>query len=649
MLVATAGHVDHGKTTLVQRLTGVDTDRLPEEKKRGVSIDLGFAYAELGGNERIGFIDVPGHEKFVRNMLAGVGSIDLALLVVAADDGPMPQTREHLAILSLLGIDQAVVVITRTDLVDSAQITSVTAQCTDLLSGTGLDGAPIYPVSSHTGDGLEALRTFLREQATVARQTNSKGRFRLAVDRQFTIAGSGLVVTGTVFSGQLDSSQAVTLMPAGQSIRVRGLRVQDQDAPRATAGDRCALNLNASDLGRQVVSRGDWLIGEPEGVSTQRIDVDLTLLPGETRPLKHWSPVHLHWATASTTGRIALLTESNLAPGETTLAQLVLDTPMFICAADRLVIRDQSAQRTIAGAVVIDPFGPARGRAQPGRISTLNAMRNLQAADAMQTMLQISEDGVEPDTVGQMFNLTPSELASQLASCDAVSVELNAGTRQASSRYVQKQQWPKIENAVINSLSLTHDERPDALGLHQHELIQQIRDTVKTSRPLALAAIGSAVAQGTVKRNGRFLHLAGHQPKLGDALRKQWERIAPHLSATTLRPPVVTDLAKTLDTDKTALQTVLLEAAERGLIVRFAPNRFFHAEAITRLANIVETLGSENPDGFDARQFRDASQIGRNLSIEVLEYFDTQRLTRRIGDKRLVIGESSLLFGPLPT
>ena len=647
MLIATAGHVDHGKTTLVGKLTGVDTDRLPEEKKRGVSIDLGFAYAQLDDEIRVGFIDVPGHEKFVRNMLAGVGSIDLALLVVAADDGPMPQTREHLSILSLLGVQNAAIVLTRIDLVEPEAVAQASAQCQALVADTPLRDAPVFPVSSVNGDGIDALKTYITQQALQSQRINNAGRFRLAVDRQFSIAGSGLVVTGTVFSGKLSRDESVILMPQGKPIRVRELRVQDEPAQFAQAGDRCALNLNASDLGRTNIERGNWLTGEPEGATTQRVDVELTLLASEQRPLAHWAPAHLHWAAGSTTGRIALLGEQTLAPGQTALAQLVLDDPWLICAGDRIVLRDQSAQRTIAGAVVIAPFGPVRGRAQPARIALLNALRKTKAATAIHDLLPVSTDGLDPRQVADSFNLSPAELAAQLEASDAVQVEINVGTSRSTARYVDPVQWAGAESAIIQTLTQAHQQNPDMLGLAQHDVIKQAQALCATSRTLVNAALSAAVSQGLVKRNNQYLHLTDHRPVLSEQLRKQWEPIAPHLSPTTLRPMVVSELAKTLEIDKSALQTVLLEAAERGLISRFAANRFFHPEALIRLAHIVETLGNENPDGFDARQFRDASQIGRNLSIEVLEYFDTQRLTRRIGDKRVVIGNSVQLFGAL--
>ncbi|MBT7758081.1 MAG: selenocysteine-specific translation elongation factor, partial [Rhodospirillaceae bacterium] len=367
MIIATAGHVDHGKTTLVRALTGVDTDRLPEEKKRGLTIDIGFAYQDIGGDGDtgagigtgtvMGFVDVPGHERFVKNMLAGVASIDFALLVVAADDGVMPQTVEHLAILGLLGIKQGAVAITKIDRVDPDRIEAVAEEIEAILAPTFLAGCPLFPVSGEIGTGMAALQQHLEAAARGHAERAVQGNFRLSIDRAFTVPGAGLIVTGAVFSGQVAVGDRLILASQdraeGIEARVRGLRALDREAEVGRAGQRCAINIAGADLHQSVVSRGDWLLAAPIFLPVRKFDARVRVLDSEAKPLAHWTPVHLHLAAADITGRIAVLGERRIMPGEDALAQLVLDAPIGALFGDRFILRDQSAQRTLAGGVVI--------------------------------------------------------------------------------------------------------------------------------------------------------------------------------------------------------------------------------------------------------------------------------------------------------
>ena len=374
MIVATAGHVDHGKTALVRALTGVDTDRLPEEKQRGLTIDLGFAYHPLDGGHVLGFVDVPGHERFVRNMLAGVGSVDLALVVVAADDGVMPQTREHAAILDLLGVTECIAVVSKTDKVGAARVAEVGAEIESLLSATGMRGAEIHRVSALSGAGVDGLAAALREQALGFAARAANGRFRLCIDRVFTLKGAGLVVTGTVHAGTADTGERLVVTPGGHEARIRGIHAQDRPAECARAGERCALNLAGRDLGPEKIGRGDWVVDRTLHAPSDRIDVRLRVLPAETRTLRHWTPVHVHLAASHSTARIAVLGAGSIAPGGDGRVQVVLDRPLHALAGDRIVVRDQSATRTMGGGTVVDPFSPRRGRARPARLAWLDAI-----------------------------------------------------------------------------------------------------------------------------------------------------------------------------------------------------------------------------------------------------------------------------------
>ena len=374
MIVGTAGHIDHGKTSLLRALTGIEGDRRPAERQRGITIDLGYLYADLGDGSPTGFIDVPGHERFVHNMLAGASGIDCVLLVVAADDGLMPQTREHLAIVELLGIRRALVALTKIDRVEPQRVQQVRTQVEHLLASGPLARSPIFPLSSSTGEGVAALREALGGLAGEVRERSREGYFRLAVDRAFSVAGSGIVVTGTAFSGQVAVGDELLLGNAGRPVRVRGLHAQNRPAQQAWAGQRVALNIAGERLALEQIQRGDWLLQAALHAPTTRVDIDFRLLPDELRDFTHWTPVHLHLGTQDVTGRLALLEGEQLEPGHRAFAQLVLNAPIQALHGDRLVLRDQSAQRTLGGGRVLDGAAPARNRRTPARLAQLQAL-----------------------------------------------------------------------------------------------------------------------------------------------------------------------------------------------------------------------------------------------------------------------------------
>jgi len=419
MIVATAGHIDHGKTLLVKTLTGVDTDRLPEEKARGISIDLGFAYWPLADGAVIGFVDVPGHERFIRNMLAGVCGIDFALLVVAADDGVMPQTVEHLHILDLLDIRRGVAVITKIDRVPPERVEKVRSEIAALLAPTRLAGIGILPVSAVTGAGIEDLKQALATaaRAFAARMTGGQ-HFRLAIDRAFTIAGSGTVVTGTVFNGTVAAGDRLVVSPKGAPVRVRGIQMRGQTAERAQAGERCALNLTGADL--ETVARGDWVLAEAIHAPTQRMDVRVALLASEPQPLKHWTPLHLHLATADVTARISLPGEAAIAPGASAIAQLALAKPVGALNGDRFILRDQSARRTLGGGTVLDPHARAARRASPARRAELAALERGSPEAALSELLKDETRGVDLKRFERTFNLKPERLSALYAAAGVV-------------------------------------------------------------------------------------------------------------------------------------------------------------------------------------------------------------------------------------
>jgi selenocysteine-specific elongation factor len=638
LIIATAGHIDHGKTVLVKALTGEDTDRLPEEKARGMSIDLGFAYVPLGDDEIIGFVDVPGHERFVRNMVAGVTGIDHALLVVAADDGPMPQTREHLAILDLLGVPGGAIALTKIDRVEPGRVTEITAAIANLVRGTFLEGVPVFPVSAPRNEGVEALNAHLAEVAAQLRVRRAAGGFRLAVDRSFVLRGAGVVVTGTVFSGQVTVDDSLTISPSGLTVRVRSIHAQNREARTGGVGERLALNISGPGVSRERVGRGDWLVSDKLHASADRLDVRLRLLPGEPSPLRHGAAVHVHLGAADVTGRIALLTNRQLAPGGAGFAQLVLDDPVACLGGDRFILRDRSAQRTIAGGVILDPQAPARGRRRPDRLAILAALENASPAAALDSLVAACASGVDLGWFAHIRNLGCSDFGALVDAANMVRVG-----RSGQERGFAPHRWVEFGTAVLRALAAPG---PDAgpRGIGENVLCRAIDPPL--SRAVMDLLLDSLAAEARIVRAGGFVRLPGMAGGLSGADARLWEFTRPLLDAGGIRPPRVRELAESLALTPEATEKFLARMAASGLVYRVAGNRFFRPGAVRLLAEIAEAVAADSDGGnFDARAFRDRSGIGRNLTIEVLEYFDAQGLTRRNGGARRIVRTAERIFG----
>lgn len=632
MIVATAGHIDHGKTVLVRALSGVDTDRLPEEKRRGMSIDLGYAYRSLGETERLGFIDVPGHERFVANMLAGVTGIDFALLVVAADDGPMPQTREHLAILNLLGIDHGAVAITKIDRVESDRVEAVVEDVQAMLSETVLSDAEVFRVSGISGEGVDDLRDYLDAAATVLSGPDApRGNFRLAIDRAFTLQGAGLVATGTVFSGAVNVGDTLVVSPEGLRVRVRSLHAQNQEAQAAGIGERCALNITGNELRRYKVRRGDWLVSETAHAPTARLDIRLQVLESERRVFRHWTPVHVHVGAEHVTGRAALLDARSLEPGESGWAQLVLDREIGALAGDRIVLRDQSAQRTVGGGPVIDPFPPRRGRAKPERLKALETLLGHDPGHLLESLCGASPQGVSLSQFAVARNLRDDEIERVTNETDLAFVG-----PQGSRLAITAARRDVLESTILQTLSDSHEQEPGKPGLSIHALREQQPERVN---PDLLDAMLHALSEGgQIEQSGGIYRLPGHRAELTDQDAKLWARLEPMLEDESLRPPTISELANQVGQSKRPVERMLARAARLGLIVRVTDNRYFLSSGLQELADIVESAASSNPDGtFSVAEFRDRTSIGRNLAIELLEYFDRTGFTARQGDRRRLL------------
>jgi selenocysteine-specific elongation factor len=629
VIVGTAGHIDHGKTALVKALTGVDADRLKEEKARGITIDLGYAYSDLGDGRQLGFVDVPGHERFVHNMLAGATGIDAALLVVSAAEGVKPQTIEHLQIIDLLGLDRGIVALTKADLANDDQILERMAEIETLLASTSLKGAEILPVSSLTGQGVGELKESLLKLGESSK--GATGFARLAVDRCFVLAGAGVVVTGTVHAGEIKVDDRLLLTPSGLEARVRSLHAQNRQAEKGRAGERCALNLSGPRLSKDAVRRGDW-VGSPElHAPTERIDMRLKLLLSEGQPLKHWSPVHVHLGAAHVMGRVALLEGNTLAPGEQALAQLVLEEKVGVLAGDRIILRDPSATRTVAGAVIVDPFGPPRNRRTPRRLAELRALGEADAA-ALASLLRLEAGYVDLARFGLARNLKVAEVERLLA--EASGVRLAAFGLLAETR-------AQASVDLIDTLKTYHGTNADSPGLQP----ERLRLTMKKRWPQAVfrAFLDQEVAAKTVVVDGPFLRLPGHSLKLGARDEALWKKISAELIRERFRPPRVRDFAQSYGVPEADVRRLMRRLGQLGRVVEVAQDQYFLRPVVAEMIGVAHGFGAE----FTAAQFRDRLDNGRKVAILILEFFDRHGITVRRGDLRRTVATKLEQYGPV--
>jgi len=631
LIVGTAGHIDHGKTALLKALTGQQGDRRREERERGITIDLGYAYADLGEGTLTGFIDVPGHERFIHNMLAGASGIDCLLLVVAADDGVMPQTREHLAIVELLGIRRALVALTKIDRVEAERIATVRRQIDDLLTSGPLAGAPVFPVSSITGQGVDALRTALVAEAARTKARGTDGHFRLAIDRAFSVSGTGVVVTGTAFAGRVQVGDELQLSPSGRSVRVRGLHAQNREAGQAHAGQRVALNLAGERLTVEQIHRGDWLLQPLLHAPTQRIDIQFQLLPGEPHELKHWTPVHAHLGAQDVTARIALLEGESLAPGAWMFAQLLLNAPIHAVHGDRIVLRDQSAQRTLGGGRVLDPFAPPRNRRRDARLAQLRALDASSLEQGLPGLLAEAHNGLEPQALERQFN-RPRD-GWQLP---ASAVEI--ATRQGP-RLFDQQRWQTLGSLLLAALQRFHEEQPDELGPDRDRLRRFALPQLE--RPVFIALLEQALCAGEIASSGPWLHRPDHQVRLTAQEEALKARLWPLLEAGRFDPPWVRDLASALGAEEMQTRQLLRKLARLGLLQQVVKDLFYPEPTIRQLAGHALQLEAQS-GVIRAAAFRDQIQLGRKRSIQLLEHFDRIGFTRRFGNERKIRHDNAL-------
>lgn len=605
MIIATAGHVDHGKTTLLQAITGVNADRLPEEKKRGMTIDLGYAYWPQPDGKIPGFIDVPGHEKFLANMLAGVGGIDHALLVVACDDGVMAQTREHLAILQLTGKPSLTVALTKADRVSEARINEVRESVLETVKEFGWQDAALFVTAATCGTGIDELREHLL--SLPERAHPRQYRFRLAIDRAFTVKGAGLVVTGTALSGEVKIGDSLWLTGADKPMRVRGLHAQNSKTESAFAGQRIALNISG-DAEKLDIKRGDWLLAEQPLQPVERVIVQLQ----SHAPLQQWQPLHIHHAANHVTGRISLL--------EDDLAELVLDMPLWLADNDRLVLRDISARVTLAGARAILLHAPRRGKRQPAFLAWLQQLKHAENdQQALDTHLQRS--AVTLSNFAWARQLTAQGLQELLTRPDYLRAGNSLLSDEMATRWKQK---------LLDTLERYHQQHDDQPGPGRERLRRMALPG--EDEPLVLALIEKMRQEELLASRQGWLHLPDHKPGFSAEQLAIWVKVDVLFGDD---PWWVRDLARETQQDEQTMRQLLRFAAQLGLVTAILKDRYYRNDRIQTFANLIREL-DQTQGATSAADFRDSLGVGRKLAVQILEYFDRIGFTRRRGNDHLL-------------
>jgi selenocysteine-specific elongation factor len=643
MIVGTAGHIDHGKTSLVRALTGIDTDRLKEEKARGITIELGFAYLPRAGGETIGFVDVPGHERLVHTMLAGATGIDFALLVVACDDGVMPQTREHVAIIDLLGLRRGAVALTKCDLVTQERTAEVTAQVRSTLKGTGFADAAILPVSAVTGAGVENLLRVLDQAVAQGQNRPADKRFRLAVDRVFSLAGAGTVATGTVLSGRVAVGDTVVISPSGLEARVRSIHAQNRSAQHGSVGQRCALALVGSGIDAASVTRGDVVLDPTLHQPVGKFDVRVKLLPSERKTLSQWFPIKFHHGSAARDAKIQVLRDRAVAPGEEEFARILVHKPLAMAVGDRFIIRDTAATRTMGGGVILDLAPPERHRASPQRRTELTLLSGDDEVEVLRNLLQV-RGYIDLGAFFRDRACLPPKIGAASRSLDLVTFE--AGTQRIA---MLRDAWTRYATTVVETLDAYHAEHPDLPGLGQERLRLILSPRLPTVH--FSVVLRRLSAEGHVVLDRSWVRRPGHVVRFSEEEERIWTRIVPLLQGTErFRPPRVRDVATAQGLDERFVRRLFKMAARRGDIDEIAKDHFFTSETVVEMADIARELAADAYGGhFTVIDFRDRLKNGRKVAIQILEFFDRQGLTMRRGDIRRINSHKLELFSrPAP-
>ncbi|MFH2098101.1 MAG: selenocysteine-specific translation elongation factor [Pseudomonadota bacterium] len=628
IVLGTAGHIDHGKTSLIRALTGVDTDRLAEEKRRGITIELGFASLALPSGQRVAIVDVPGHEKFVKNMVAGATGIDIVAMVIAADEGIMPQTREHLDICGLLSVRHGLVVLTKIDMVDEDWLEMVEEDVRDYLSNTFLADAPLVKVSSMTGQGLEEFKTVLDSLCGEVPERSGGSLFRLPVDRVFTMKGFGTVVTGTLASGSVRVGDPVMIYPRGAKSKVRGIQVHNEAVEEARMGMRTAVNFQGLD--RMALLRGD-VVAAPDSLRTSyMLDVSLRLLASASKPLKNRARVRVHAGTSEILGNVILLEADELAPGEEGLAQLRLDTPVALVTNDRFVIRGASPVHTLGGGVILNPVPAKHKRLKPGVVESLSRQREAPPAELV--LLHVRDAGFTGVSFGDlllMTDLSAKKLEDTIGKLLSKK-ELVLADRE-SRTCIHREVLVELTEKAVRILSDYHKANPLKAGMPKMEVKSRLGAYVPAK--VFHLLMQAMEANGAVKALEDLVSLATHEVNLGEDLTEAKEKIRQAYREGGITPPWFKELQDKLGISQKLAKDVLLHLVEEGVLVKVKEDLYFDVQALEELKNrVVDHLKKEGE--LTPAQFKEMTQASRKYVIPLLEYFDMKKVTLRVGDSR---------------
>ena len=631
VIVGTAGHIDHGKTALVKALTGIDADRLEEEKRRGITIDIGFAHLELpapdGGKLRLGFVDVPGHERFVRNMLAGVGGIDLVLLVIAADEGIKPQTREHLDICRLLAVRRGITVLTKSDAVDAETLEVVRLEVEDYVRGSFLDTtldpapSPIVAVSSLTGAGLDKLKSALAQVASEVAEKDSAALARLPIDRVFTMKGFGTVVTGTLVAGTIHKEEELEVFPAGKRVRVRGVQVHNSPAEAAVAGQRTALNL--AGIAHEDLARGMTLAAADTFRSTSRVDALLSLLPS-AKPLNDGARVHFHAYAAEAIAETRLYGAKILKPGDEAYAQLRFTDPMLLLPGDRFIVRQFSPVVTIGGGVVLDASPATRKQRPVDAVAFLKTMRDGSPEQVLAA--RVARRGA----IGLRLNEVPGEM--NICRAAAVKLAAQAGLKYCHQVLVAPAAYAKAKVEVLQVLKRFHDANSLVAGMSKEEL----RERANLGPEVFYSVLGRLAEEKKLQVAGELVHLPGRGVAMKDEEAESKKIIEQAFVSAGLKVPSLKEVLAALKVDKVRAQKIVTLLLRDKVLIKISEELVFHQSALTDLRHKIAALKSSTPK-IDVAHFKEMTGVSRKYAIPLLEYLDRERVTRRVGDERVIL------------
>ena len=628
VIVGTAGHIDHGKSTLVEALTGTNPDRLEEEKRRGITIDLGFAFLDLSG-VRFGFVDVPGHEKFVRNMLAGVGGIDLVVLVIAADESIKPQTREHFDICRLLGIPRGIVALTKSDLVDPDVLGLVRLEIDEFVRGSFLEGAPVVPVSAATGAGLDAFKKELLRVAETVPAKNGAQHFRLPIDRAFSMKGFGTVVTGTLVSGSLQAEDEAELYPLRRRVRVRGLHSGGRAVARAMAGQRTAVNL--AGIERDEIQRG--MVLGPPGVfePTKCLDARITLL-GSARPLKNRARVHFHQGTAEAIADVVLIAGNELAPRQSALAQLRLDQSVLLLPGERFILRQFSPVVTIGGGTVLDVQAPRHKSTDPSVVAFLETIERGNSEEILAAFAETVPQGLSLSQLTARTGWSDSEIrqvVKNLVAAKRVRTTSDQPLTIASTRLVAA-----CAAALRIALEKFHEANPLAPGIPKQDLRGRV---AKTSAEIFAAALDDLAKTGIVTVSGDLVQRAGREIALSAEEAKAKELIEKEFQRAGLTVPSFAAVLEKLPVESKRAQKILQILLREKVLIKVTDELIFHRDAVAQLRELLAKYRKERGNKLPIPVFKELTGITRKYAIPLLEYLDRERVTRRVGDERVIL------------